>query len=61
MDPLAAINKVSDLEIAKYIETEDITLPDSSLVSTASLEWNDIDVKDLLQDVPDAELQQFVN
>jgi hypothetical protein len=60
-DPLSALAKVSDQEMVNYIENHDISMIDSTNFSTASVEWGDNDVKELLEDVPDAELQQYVN
>jgi len=60
-DPLAALSKVSDQEIVNYLDNQDILTIDSTSTTTAVLDWSENDMKDLFQDIPDAELQQYAN
>jgi hypothetical protein len=53
--------KVSDQEIQNYLEDQDDhSLTDAGTNSTATLDINDSDVKDLLGDVPDNELKMYL-
>ncbi len=61
IDPLAALSKASDQEIVNFIANQDILLNEKANNGLASLEITDNDVKDLFDEVPDAELQQYVN
>jgi len=61
---LAGIKKVSDDEIVKYLDNNSITFPESNGVtasnSVASFDMGEDDVKELLADLPDEELQQYL-
>lgn len=61
IDPLAALAKASDQEIVNFIANQDIILNEKANSSLASLEITENDVKDLFDEIPDAELQQYVN
>jgi hypothetical protein len=60
-DPLAALSKVSDQEMVNYLEYQYIPSVDSTNTNTAALDWSDNDIKDIFQDIPDAELQHYSN
>ncbi|HMH22428.1 MAG TPA: hypothetical protein VK563_11660 [Puia sp.] len=52
---------VSDQEIQNYLDDQDDhSLADGATNSTATLDFNDNDVKDLLGDVPDNELKMYL-
>ena len=61
VDPVAALAKASDQEIVSFMANEDILLSEKATGSTASLDLSDNDVKDLFNEIPDAELQQYIN
>ena len=55
------LNKVSDQEILDYMEDDqNSTLAEPVSNNTATLDMNDSDIKTLLGDVPDGELQQYM-
>ncbi len=64
VDPIASLVKVSDQEMANYLEYQDIPLP-KSLDSTSAgqalvmSDINDNDIQDLMGYVSDNELQQY--
>jgi hypothetical protein len=60
-DPAAALAKASDQEIVNFMANQDILLSEKTSNSTALLELNENDVRDLFNEIPDAELQQYVN
>jgi hypothetical protein len=60
-DPIAALAKASDQDIVNFMANEDVLLSEKTSSSTASLEINDSDVRDLFNEIPDAELQQYMN
>jgi len=59
VDPLNGLSKVSDQEIMNYLDNQDLPLADITSNSTAILDLNDNDIKDLLNEIPDGELQQY--
>lgn len=61
VDPVAALAKASDQDIVNYMANQDILLSEQTSISTASQEFNDNDVRDLFNEIPDAELQQYMN
>ncbi|MFI5154893.1 MAG: hypothetical protein ACHQEM_01830 [Chitinophagales bacterium] len=61
IDPLALLSKASDQDIVNFIANQDILLNEKANKGLASLEITDNDVKDLFGEIPDAELQQYVN
>ena len=59
-DPVAGLAKVSDQEIANYMDNHDIPLteiPNNN--NTPILDFNESDINDLLADVSDNELEQY--
>ncbi len=54
------LSKVSDQEILNYLDNQNIQLAETAANSTATLEFNDADVKNILGNVPDAELDQYL-
>ena len=54
------LHKVSDQEILDYMDDQNSTLAEPVSNNTATLDMNDSDVKTLLGDVPDGELQQYM-
>jgi hypothetical protein len=61
VDPVAALAKASDQDIVNYMANQDILLSAQTSSSTASQEFNESDVRDLFNEIPDAELQQYIN
>jgi hypothetical protein len=59
VDPLNGLSKVSDQEIMNFLENQDLPLAEATSTSTAILDLSDNDVKDLLNEIPDGELQQY--
>jgi hypothetical protein len=55
------LSKVSDQEIENYLDNHNIPLAESVMNSTAVLEINDNDIKDMLGDVPDGELKSYMD
>lgn len=58
-DPIGGLTAVSDQEITNFLENQDLLLAETTTNSTAILEFNDNDVKDLMSEVSDDELQQY--
>jgi len=60
-DPLISLNSVSDQDMANYLDADDIhwTPGIASSTETASVEFNDNDIHELLSSVPDDELEQY--
>ena len=60
-DPIKSLSKLSDEEMIGYLE-EQSTPPVSAEASNsvASVDINENDAKDLLSDIPDEDLQQYV-
>lgn len=56
IDPISDDAKVSDEEMADYLETE--TMPIA--INTANEEMNETDIKEMLTDATEDELQQFI-
>lgn len=54
------LHKVSDQEILDYMDDQNSTLAEPVSNNTATLDMNDSDIKTLLSDVPDGELQQYM-
>jgi hypothetical protein len=61
-DLVANLSKVSDQEILNYLESQNMPLAETTANSTATatLDLNDADVKNILGNVPDAELDQYM-
>src|ERR1700733_5547009 len=59
-DMAANLSKVSDQELLNYLENQNIPLAETITNTTATLEFNDADVKNILGNVPDAELNQYL-
>jgi len=59
-DPATGLSKISDQEITNYLHNHDVPLAEvATNNSTASLDFNDNDVSELLGDVPDNELEDY--
>jgi hypothetical protein len=54
------LHKVSDQEILDYMDDQNSTLAEPVSNNTATLDMNDSDIKTLLGNVPDGELQQYM-
>jgi hypothetical protein len=54
------LHKVSDQEILDYMDDQNSSLAEPVSNNTATLDMNDSDIKTLLGDVPDGELQQYM-
>jgi len=63
MDPIVGLANVSDQDMANYLDADDIhwTPGVTSVNETASAEFSDNDIHDLLSSVPDDELEQYSN
>ena len=59
-NPVADIQRVSDEEIINYLDYQDITAIDAG-TSSASSDINVEDLKEMLTDIPDEELQQYLS
>src|SRR6185312_5903631 len=61
-DPLSGLTKVSDQEMANYLENQDIHwVPGTSASTpTAAVEFDDTEISELLSNVSDAELEQYL-
>ena len=60
-DIAQSLHKVSDQEILNYLDDQNSILPEPVSNNTATtLDMNDSDIKTLLGDVPDGELQQYM-
>ena len=61
LDPIVGLNTVSDQDMANFLEADDIhwTPGVTSSAETASIDFNDDDIHDLLRSVPDVELEQY--
>jgi len=57
-DPLAGIEKVSDEAILNYLETSNV--PFSDVTNTASVDIDAEDIKEMIADLPDEELQKYL-
>jgi hypothetical protein len=60
-DPILGLTTVSDQDMANYLDVHDVhwTPGVSSNASTATIDFNDDDIRDLLRGVPDIELEQY--
>jgi len=54
------LHKVSDQEILNYLDNQNFILGKSVSNNTADLDKNDSDIKTLLGNIPDGELQQYM-
>jgi hypothetical protein len=60
VDLAQTLHKVSDQEILNYLDDQNSILAEPVSNNTATLDMNDSDIKTLLGDVPDGELQQYM-
>jgi len=60
VDVAQSLHKVSDQEILNYLDDQNSILAEPVSNNTATLDMNDSDIKTLLGDVPDGELQQYM-
>jgi hypothetical protein len=60
-DPIMSLTTISDKEMANYLDADDIhwTPGVTSPKETASADFSDDDIHDLLKGVPDVELEQY--
>jgi hypothetical protein len=60
-DPIKDLTTVSDQDMANYLDSDDIhwTPGIASSSETASVDFNETDIHDLLSSVPDDELEQY--
>jgi hypothetical protein len=61
MDLSRILDKVSDQEIQSYADDENSILAEPVTNGTTTLDINDNDVKNLLGDIPDGELKQYLD
>jgi hypothetical protein len=63
VDPITSLTTISDLDMANYLDADDVhwTPGISSSTETASADFSDGDIHELLSGVPDAELEQYSN
>jgi hypothetical protein len=64
MDPIASLSKVSDDEMVNYLQNQELAIPDSTLTNSplATIDLSSgNDAIDLLSNITDDELQQYVN
>ena len=63
IDPIKGLTTISEQDMANYLDADDIhwTPGLSSSTETASLDFSDVDIHELLSGVPDAELLQYSN
>jgi hypothetical protein len=59
-DPLTALTNVSDQEMANYLDTQDVHWSTVAAPVTASVDFDDNDISDLLSNVSDTELEQYL-
>jgi hypothetical protein len=60
LDLPQSLHRVSDQEIQNYLDDQNSILTEPVTSSTATLDMDEVDVKSLLGDVPDGELQQYM-
>jgi hypothetical protein len=60
-DPIASLSKVSNQEIINYLETQDLPVDETVVNSGPGQDLNDNDIKDLFDEIPDADLIQYAN
>lgn len=60
IDPMGALSSVSDQDMANYLDTDDIHWTPGLSTQTASADFSDSDIHDLLNSVPDSELEQYL-
>lgn len=58
-DPLTALTNVSDQEMANYLDAHDVHWGPGAAPATASVDFNDNDISDLLSNISDTELEQY--
>ncbi len=58
-DPIKDLSTVSDQDMANYLDSDDIHWTPGISLSSASIDFNESDVHDLLSTVPDDELEQY--
>jgi hypothetical protein len=54
----ASLNKISDAELAKYVENSSVTLPEPAMVTAANMGKEDL--KEMLTDVSDKDLESYL-
>ncbi len=59
-DPLKELANVSSQDIANYLDAHDVHWVPGSTVQGASADFNDNDISDLLSNVSDSELEQYL-
>ncbi len=59
-DPLKELSDVSSQDIANYLDAHDVHWVPGTSVQGASADFNDNDISDLLSNVSDSELEQYL-
>ncbi|HUR11270.1 MAG TPA: hypothetical protein VM012_07865 [Flavitalea sp.] len=54
------ISKISDEAIRNYVENDNVAIIENALISTANVEMDTEDLKDMLADLPDEELKSYL-
>ncbi len=60
-DPIQGLATVSDQDMANYLDSDDIHWTPGINTETASVDFSDNDIHELLSSVPDDELEQYSN
>ncbi|MDP4131345.1 MAG: hypothetical protein Q8918_09490 [Bacteroidota bacterium] len=59
-DPLSSLTNVSDQEMANYLENHDVHWGPGASAPTVSVDFSDNDISDLLSNISDTELEQYL-
>ena len=62
IDPIEGLTNVSDQDMANFLDADDAhwDTDNSSFAETATMDFSDKDIDELLSSVPDAELEQYL-
>jgi hypothetical protein len=60
LNPLNSLANISNQEMANYLENHDVHWAPGTSAQTISAEFNDNDISDLLSNVSDSELEQYL-
>ena len=60
-DPIASLSKVSNQEMINYLESQNLPMDEPVVNSASGQDLNDNDIKDLFDEIPDADLIQYAN
>jgi hypothetical protein len=61
VDPISSLSKVSNQEMVNYLESQNLPVDETVVNSNTNQDLNDNDIKDLFDEIPDADLIQFAN